>query len=154
MIAMRTALDSSVLILLYRKQAGWERWRDLLRAASLEGTLIVSPVAFAEYSVAYATLESARADLARIVQLWTALLGAHGGPFLFGKYCIADAYFAPVVKRIVGYALPVPPVVAAYVAQVEASAAVIAWTKDAVAERDFIPFDEPYRKSGTAPAAR
>ena len=96
----------------------------------------------------------ARADLARIVQLWTALLGAHGGPFLFGKYCIADAYFAPVVKRIVGYALPVPPVVAAYVAQVEASAAVIAWTKDAVAERDFIPFDEPYRKSGTAPAAR
>ena len=66
MIAMRTALDSSVLILLYRKQAGWERWRDLLHAASLEGTLIVSPVAFAEYSVAYPTLESARADLARL----------------------------------------------------------------------------------------
>ena len=63
---MRTALDSSVLILLYRKQAGWERWRDLLHAASLEGSLIVSPVAFAEYSVAYPTLESARADLERL----------------------------------------------------------------------------------------
>jgi predicted nucleic acid-binding protein len=63
---MRTALDSSVLILLYRKQAGWERWRDRLHAASLEGPLIVSPVAFAEYSVAYPTLESARADLERL----------------------------------------------------------------------------------------
>ena len=93
----------------------------------------------------------ARADLARIIQLWTGLLRAHGGPFLFGNYGIADAYFAPVVKRIVGYALPVPPVVAAYVAQVEACAAVTAWTKDALAERDFIPFDEPYR---TEPAPR
>jgi glutathione S-transferase len=94
----------------------------------------------------------ARADLARIVQLWTNLLSAHGGPFLFGKYCIADAYFAPVVKRIIGYALPVPPVVAAYVAAIESSAGVVAWTKEALVEHDFIDFDEPYRKSGKAPA--
>ena len=88
-----------------------------------------------------------RADLARIVQLWTSLLGTHGGPFLFGNYCIADAYFAPVVKRIVTYALPVPPVVAAYVAAIESSAGVVAWTKEALAEHDFIDFDEPYRKA-------
>jgi glutathione S-transferase len=96
----------------------------------------------------------ARADLARIVQLWTSLLSAHGGPFLFGNYCIADAYFAPVVKRIVTYALPVPSVVAAYVAAVEASVGVAAWTKEALAEHDFLDFDEPYRKSGTATALR
>lgn len=63
---MRTALDSSVLILLYRKQPGWQQWRDLLQAASLGGELIVSPVAFAEFSVAYPTLESAWADLERL----------------------------------------------------------------------------------------
>jgi glutathione S-transferase len=89
----------------------------------------------------------ARADLARVVQIWTALLGPHGGPFLFGTFSIADAYFAPVVKRIVGYALPVPPAVLAYVAAVESSAGVIAWTKEALAEHDFIDFDEPYRKA-------
>ncbi len=50
---MRTALDSSVLILLYRKQAGWERWRDQLQSAAAAGELIISPVAFAEYSIAY-----------------------------------------------------------------------------------------------------
>ncbi len=63
---MRTALDSSVLIQLYRKQAGWEAWRDCLRHAASEGELIVSPVAFAEFSIAYPTLESARADLERL----------------------------------------------------------------------------------------
>ena len=63
---MRTALDSSVLILLYRKQTGWEAWRDGLQTAVQEGELIISPVAFAEYSIAYPTLESARADLQRL----------------------------------------------------------------------------------------
>ena len=63
---MRTALDSSVLIQLYRKQAGWERWRARLQAAASEGELIISPVAFAEFSIAYPTLESARADLERL----------------------------------------------------------------------------------------
>jgi hypothetical protein len=34
---MRTALDSSVLILLYRKKPGWEAWRNSLQLAALQG---------------------------------------------------------------------------------------------------------------------
>ena len=64
--AMRTALDSSILIQLYRKQAGWELWRDKLQEASSEGQLLISPVAFAEYSVAYPSSDSALADLDRL----------------------------------------------------------------------------------------
>ncbi len=63
---MRTALDSSILILLYRKQAGWERWRDQLQSAAAAGELIISPAAFAEYSIAYPNVESALADLDRL----------------------------------------------------------------------------------------
>lgn len=63
---MRTALDSSVLILLYRKQLGWEAWRDCLQVASYEGELLVSPIAFAEFSIAYPSAESAQADLERL----------------------------------------------------------------------------------------
>lgn len=63
---MRTALDSSVLIQLYRRQAGWEAWRNRLAAAASEGELILSPVAFAEFSIAYPSVESARADLERL----------------------------------------------------------------------------------------
>jgi len=89
----------------------------------------------------------ARADLARIVQMWSELLAAHQGPLLFGEFTVADAFFAPVVKRIVTYGLPVPAVVAAYIERVQALPGVAAWTKDALAERDFLPFEEAYRTS-------
>ena len=89
----------------------------------------------------------ARADLDRIVQMWSELLAAHKGPLLFGEFSIADAFFAPVVKRIVTYALPVPPAIQAYVDRVQALPSVAAWTKDALAEHDFLAFEESYRTS-------
>ena len=64
---------------------------------------------------------------------------------LFGEYSIADAYFAPVCMRIRTYALPVPPVVSAYVERVARLESVQAWITDALAEHDFVVFDEPYR---------
>ena len=86
-----------------------------------------------------------RADLARLGAMWTDLLETHGGPMLFGQFGIADAYFAPVCSRIRTYAFPVSPTVQAYVDRVHALPAVQEWTRQALAERDFIPFDEPYR---------
>ncbi len=86
-----------------------------------------------------------RADMARIEAIWTELLATHGGPMLFGDFGIADAYYAPVCSRIRTYALPVSPAVAAYVDRVHSLAAMQAWTADALAEHDFIDFDEPYR---------
>jgi glutathione S-transferase len=86
-----------------------------------------------------------RAELARIVQMWTELLAAHGGPMLFGRFSIADAYFAPVVMRLTTYAVPVPDVVADYMTRVKALPGVQAWVSDALAEQDFLAFEEPYR---------
>ncbi len=86
-----------------------------------------------------------QADVDRIVQMWSELLAQHGGPMLFGKFTIADAYFAPVCSRITTYALPVPPAIADYIARVQALPSVRAWTEAALAEHDFVPFDEPYR---------
>jgi glutathione S-transferase len=73
------------------------------------------------------------------------LLTQHGGPLLFGDFSIADAYFAPVCMRIKTYGLPVPPQIAAYVAQVRALPGVKAWVDGALAEHDFRDFEEPYR---------
>jgi glutathione S-transferase len=86
-----------------------------------------------------------RSDLQRLVQMWTGLLQQHGGPMLFGDFSIADAYFAPVCMRISSYALPVPPAVADYVRRVTALPGVAAWIADALAEQDFLDFEEPYR---------
>jgi glutathione S-transferase len=86
-----------------------------------------------------------RADVARLVALWQALLAQHGGPLLFGDFSIADAYFAPVCMRLTSYALSVPPDVAAYIERVGALPGVTAWIKEARAEHDFLAFEEPYR---------
>jgi glutathione S-transferase len=84
-------------------------------------------------------------DLARIQQMWTDALNRSGGPFLFGSFGIVDAYFAPVTFRITGYGLPVNAAAAAYIDRVQQNPAVRAWVADALAEKDFVDFDEPYR---------
>lgn len=86
-----------------------------------------------------------RADRERLVQMWSGLLEASGGPLLFGAFTIADAYFAPVVMRFVTYGVPLPPAIAAYVERVRALPGVAAWVDDALAEQDFLAFEEPYR---------
>ena len=85
------------------------------------------------------------ADLARIVTMWTEALAASGGPFLFGAYSVADAYYAPVVSRLRTYGLPVPAEVQAYMDRVWASAGVQAWVTGALAEQEYLDFEEPYR---------
>ncbi|MEE9387014.1 MAG: glutathione S-transferase [Paracoccaceae bacterium] len=58
-----------------------------------------------------------QADLDRLQELWALARARHGqsGPWLFGDYCLADAFFAPVAARIAGYGLAVNDAAAAYV---------------------------------------
>jgi glutathione S-transferase len=86
-----------------------------------------------------------RLDVARLVAMWSELLEQHGGPLLFGRFCIADAYFAPVCMRLKTYGLPVPPEITAYIEAVCALPGVKAWVEAALVERDFRDFEEPYR---------
>jgi len=86
-----------------------------------------------------------RSDVERIVAMWTQLLEASGGPMLFGDFSVVDAYFAPVCMRLKTYALPVPPVISAYIERLSALSGVKAWIDAALKERDFLDFEEPYR---------
>jgi glutathione S-transferase len=88
-----------------------------------------------------------RADVARLCAMWSELLAQHKGPLLFDHFTVADAYFAPVCTRLRTYALPMPPQVAAYVDRVLALPGVRAWVDGALAEKDFLDFEEPYRLS-------
>jgi glutathione S-transferase len=89
--------------------------------------------------------DGVRADLARIDAMWSTQIADHGGPFLFGDFSIADAYYAPVVARARTYALPLSAASRAYADRVWAAPGVAAWVADALAERDFLDFEEPYR---------
>ncbi len=71
---------------------------------------------------AYAGFEppaDALADLRRIEALWAWAQDRHGGagPWLFGAYSAADAFYAPVAARVASYGLPIGPAGAAYVAR-------------------------------------
>lgn len=86
-----------------------------------------------------------RADMARLVSMWSELLARHRGPMLFGDFSIADAYFAPVCMRLSSYGLPVPQDIGDYIGRLSALPGVKAWIDGAMAENDFRNFEEPYR---------
>jgi glutathione S-transferase len=94
----------------------------------------------------WAEHEALRRNVARIEQMWTEALQASGGPMLFGGFSAADASFAPVCMRINTYALPVSATVRAYIDRVCAMPGIKCWVDDALAEADFLDFEEPYRK--------
>lgn len=86
-------------------------------------------------------------DIARVVASWTdcrARFGAEG-PFLFGDFSAADAYYAPVVRRFLGFGVTVPELAAQYMSAVDALPAMRAWMTAALAEQDYVAIDEPYR---------
>ncbi len=96
----------------------------------------------------WAEHEAVRGDVARIEAMWADALAKSGGPMLFGRFGAVDAFYAPVCMRLRSYALPVSDTTRSYVERVVAVPAVRQWIDDALAERDFIAEDEPYR---TAP---
>jgi glutathione S-transferase len=79
-------------------------------------------------------LAGVQADIERIVALWTAALDASGGPMLFGEFCIADAFYAPVVTRFVTYGVALPPLLQAYSQRVLALPPMREWIAAAEAE--------------------
>ena len=66
------------------------------------------------------------------------------GPFLFGAFCAADAYFTPVVSRFVTYAVTLTGEERRYQEALLATEAMRAWTAAALEETEFVPMDEPY----------
>lgn len=79
------------------------------------------------------------AEVARIRAIWGASLAESGGPFLFGPFSIADAFFAPVVTRFVTYAVPLDATLAGYSARVLDLAPMREWTAAARAEPEVLP---------------
>jgi len=86
-----------------------------------------------------------RADVARIETMWAQALAASGGPFLFGAFSAADAFYAPVCMRMRTYALPLVDSTLRYIDRIASAPGVAAWIADALAEQDFLDFEEPYR---------
>jgi glutathione S-transferase len=88
-----------------------------------------------------------QAEIDRIAAMWTSLRAAHaaGGPFLFGRFSVADAFYAPVVWRFNTYQPTLPAAVTDYMQTMMALPAMREWAQAAAQENDFVAEDEPYR---------
>jgi glutathione S-transferase len=89
-----------------------------------------------------------RKDIERVVALWTDCRERFGGAgnFLFGRFSIPDAFYAPVVMRFHTYDVKLPPLAQAYCEAVRELAAVREWCDAARREAEFVADDEPYAK--------
>ncbi|SDC39459.1 glutathione S-transferase [Cupriavidus sp. YR651] len=94
-------------------------------------------------------------DVDRIAAIWEDLRARYGaeGPFLFGKFSVADAFFAPVVSRFATYGVHLPDAAKAYADFMLALPAMQEWISAAGEERDFLADDEPYRTEPDRPDA-
>jgi len=76
-----------------------------------------------------------KAEIARINELWNQGLARFGGPFLAGKaFTAVDAFFAPVVFRVLTYGLPLDGAAADYVKRMLALPSMRRWYEAALAE--------------------
>ena len=103
--------------------------------------------------------EDVLADLAALSRLW-GLARAHpgrgDGPFLFGAFSAADAFFTPVASRIATYGLPVEGADADYVAALIGHPSVRRWRAMGQARQEHqahYEFEFADRPNPHAPAA-
>jgi glutathione S-transferase len=84
------------------------------------------------------------ADLKRVETIWSDCRKRHGrgGPFLFGRFSIADSMYAPVATRIDTYAINVSPTSRDYIEAIVAHPAFQLWKKAALEEKWIVPTDE------------
>lgn len=85
--------------------------------------------------------DGALADAQRIQDLWNQCRKTYGGggDYLFGRFSIADAMFAPVVSRFRTYGVDLDPVSAAYVETVWSLPAMAEWIAESETEEPLKP---------------
>lgn len=84
-----------------------------------------------------------QSDIDRICAIWAECLAAdREGPWLFGKWSLADAMYAPVALRFKSYAVDLPPAAIAYVETTLADPDIAEWVAAGRAETEIVEADE------------
>ena len=82
--------------------------------------------------------EATQKNIGRIVTLWSEMLDRFGGPYLAGRWSIADAFYTPVASRFETYGVDLTDygdsgAAAAYGARLLQTPEYLAWKADALA---------------------
>ena len=79
------------------------------------------------------------ADADAMVTLWDDLLTRHNGPFLFGDWSIADAFYTPAATRFESYGLPRTRRSDTYISELMSDEHFQEWEGMAFAETHILP---------------
>ncbi|NNK15310.1 MAG: glutathione S-transferase [Sulfitobacter sp.] len=120
------------------------RWLCAAMAAGFGALRGACPMQLEHVNIGFDVSDAVKADLAQLEALWTHAQSLHRteGPWLFGKYSLADVFYAPVAARIVGYDLPVSDKARAYCETTINDGAFKAWRAEGLKVRyDPFPYD-------------
>lgn len=93
------------------------------------------------------------ADLRRIFEIWRDCLDRSGGPYLFGRFCIADAMYYPVLTRLRTYGIRLPNALVDYANALDSLPAAQRLIDRARAEPRVSVYDDYLRRLGGDPDA-
>jgi len=96
---------------------------------------------------------AARTDIERVFEIWGEKLEASGGPFLFGRFSIADAMYFPVLTRFRTYGVDLPSSLVSYAEALDSHPAVQALVAVAATAPRIPVYDEYLRRFGGDPDA-
>ena len=119
------------------------RWISAEMTAGFHALRSACPMQLAHIDAEFTADDAVLADIARIEVLWAYARDlATAGPWLFGEYSFADAFYAPVCARIVGYGLPVSDAAEAYCATTLGDPTFRQWRAEG-AKTSYDPFPYP-----------
>ena len=96
---------------------------------------------------------AAVADIERVFEIWNEKLDASGGPFLFGRFSIADAMYFPVLTRFRTYGVELPSTLVPYADALESHPGVLALIAVASSAPHIPVYDDYLRRFGGDPDA-
>ncbi len=102
------------------------------------------PMNCRKYFPDYQLSNTAMKDVKRIQQIWNLCRERYGsgGPWLFGRFGIADSMYAPVVMRFQSMDIKLDPVSQEYCLAVRECVAVKMWLAEASSETEIVNADE------------
>jgi len=83
--------------------------------------------------------DATKAEISKVDQMWQGLIDQSSGPFLFGQWSIADAFWTPVATRFRSYQISVSAQSQAYCDRLLAEPEFLEWERQASLETDIIP---------------
>ncbi len=90
-------------------------------------------------------------DIERVLEIWRDSLNASGGPFLFGKFSVADCMYFPLLTRFRTYDVELDSYARSYARALESHGTIEKWRQVELTAPSIPVYDKAIRRLGGDP---